>query len=91
MPTKWLQERANGSKNEHGMTPRRAFGGTRTSHARSIKARNLRDQRGTPHDDAADLQRLIPGNIQLVLRYSTVGRRAAGPGSPGPAVGNSVG
>ena len=25
MPTKWLQERADGSKNGHGMPPRRAF------------------------------------------------------------------
>ena len=25
MPTKWLQERADGSKNGHGMLPRRAF------------------------------------------------------------------
>ena len=27
MPTKWLQERAKGSKNEHGMPPPRAFCG----------------------------------------------------------------
>ena len=27
MPTKWLQERAKGSKNEHGIPPRRAFCG----------------------------------------------------------------
>ena len=27
MPTKWLQERANGSKNEHGIPPPRAFCG----------------------------------------------------------------
>jgi len=27
MPTKWLQERAKGSKNEHGMPPHRAFCG----------------------------------------------------------------
>jgi len=25
MPTKWLQERADGSKNGHGMPPKRAF------------------------------------------------------------------
>ena len=29
MPTKWLQERAKGSKNEHGMPPHRAFCGIR--------------------------------------------------------------
>jgi hypothetical protein len=28
MPTKWLQERAKGSKNGHGMPPHRAFCGT---------------------------------------------------------------
>ena len=30
MPAKWLQERAKGSKNEHGMPPHRAFCGART-------------------------------------------------------------
>ena len=29
MPTKWLQERAKGSKNGHGIPPHRAFCGTR--------------------------------------------------------------
>ena len=38
MPTKWLQERANGSKNEHGMTPRRAFCGNRVGSIASSRA-----------------------------------------------------
>ena len=38
MPTKWLQERANGSKNEHGMPPRRAFCGQLVSQPASTGA-----------------------------------------------------
>jgi len=32
MPTKWLQERAKGSKNGHGMPPHRAFCGLQEAH-----------------------------------------------------------
>ena len=52
MPTKWLQERANGSKNEHGMPPRRAFCGIHGSHPRSptqevtIECSHPRDSEG---------------------------------------------
>ena len=63
MPTKWLQERAQGSKNEHGMPPHRGL--------RGLLARKRR----TPTRCAADSSGLVnlseaslPNGLFLLIR-----------------------
>ena len=50
MPTKWLQERTNGSKNEHGIPPHRALCG-------SSQSGGLRDQLCTTYGPKVNCMR----------------------------------
>ena len=69
MPTKWLQERAKGSKNEHGMPPHRAFCGEGP----------LSSELGTHNTVSAHLEGEFYNDISLVQIHLIIEMILAGP------------
>jgi hypothetical protein len=81
MPTKWLQERAKGSKNEHGMPPRRAFCGGVDREEESLAKHEEHD---VEHQDGAP-EALFRGSgfrFRVQGQGSGSGFRVSGPAHP---------